>query len=123
MNRTRKERRESSRPYPTRKPVSEPKPAPAPEVVVITNPASQAKLDLISEKQREVEETEKVKQLSNQMGKYFRELADCFKELTAGTTNVGDVLENWDLIFSTMGEMNTNREKPSLVRFKKLEKQ
>lgn len=118
------ERRQTARPYTLRKPtaksnkpVAKPEPTPVVPEVNINNPASQAKLELIQEKQREVEEAEKVKQLSYQMGNYFRELADCFKELTAATTNVGNTLENWDLIFSTMGETNQEKNEPSWVRF------
>jgi hypothetical protein len=119
----RRERRDRSKPYTTKKPAAKkaatkaaPKAVPKAQEIIINNPASQAKLDLIQEKTREVEEAEKVKELSSQMGNYFRELASCFKELTAGTSKVGDTVENWDLIFQTMGSTHRD-EQSTLVLF------
>ncbi|KAI7902806.1 uncharacterized protein BX663DRAFT_510553 [Cokeromyces recurvatus] len=91
------------------------------EEVIVNNPASQAKLDLIKEKLREVEETNKVKDLSAQMVTYFRGLSESMKKLTECAEDVGNTFENWDLIFNTMGEMNKGEEKSNeiWVRFKK----
>lgn len=90
-----------------------------PELVIVNNPASQAKLDLIKEKQREVEETSKINESSAQMVQYFLDLTDGIKDLTESAQGVSKTLENWDHIFGTMGEMNRNKEKPVWVRFKK----
>jgi hypothetical protein len=90
----------------------------AQESVIVNNPASQAKLDLIKEKQREVEETTKLKESSAQMVQYFHDLSDGIKDLTKSAQGVSKTLENWDHIFGTMGEMNKNEEHAVWVRFK-----
>ncbi|KAI9476114.1 MAG: hypothetical protein EXX96DRAFT_288531 [Benjaminiella poitrasii] len=88
---------------------------------IVNNPASQIKLDLIKEKLREVEETNKVKELSAQMVTYFRQLTESMKKLTEGAQDVGSTIGNWDLIFETMGEMNKGEDKSNeiWVRFKR----
>jgi F0F1-type ATP synthase membrane subunit b/b' len=91
----------------------------AQESVIVNNPASQAKLDLIKEKLREVEETNKLKESSAQMVQYFHDLSDGIKDLTESAQGVSKTFENWDDIFSTMGEMNKTDEKTVWVRFKK----
>ncbi|KAI8988501.1 hypothetical protein BDF20DRAFT_856029 [Mycotypha africana] len=72
----------------------------------ISNPATEAKLEAIKEKEKEVEGTNKVKNMSADMLSYFRTLTDNIKELAEDAQTVGKSLENWHHVFNMMSEMN-----------------
>ncbi|KAI8361811.1 hypothetical protein EDC96DRAFT_512590 [Choanephora cucurbitarum] len=83
--------------------------------------ASQAILDLVKEKQREVEETLKMRQLSADMVKKLHLLSQGIQALTENASSVRKTLENWDNVFNTMAELNLQEGKhnSTWVRFDK----
>ncbi|KAI8084021.1 uncharacterized protein B0P05DRAFT_535872 [Gilbertella persicaria] len=89
------------------------------QTITNTDRASQAILDLVQKKQREVEETMKIRQLSVDMVHKLRQLSQGMQALTENSASVRKTLENWEVVFNTMGEMNTQEQNATWVRFQK----
>lgn len=92
-----------------------------PIVEPVVNPASQAKLDLLAEKEAELNQVLKIKEKSDALVKCFNDLAEGITNVSKGAQGVSNTLRNWDNVFSIMGEMNHHKEEsnPHWVRFEK----
>ncbi|GAA5804119.1 hypothetical protein HPULCUR_009605 [Helicostylum pulchrum] len=63
----------------------------------VANPASQAKLDLYSEKRAELESVlQVIKQMSDELKKILDELNEAFEISSESTNRASDTLANWD---------------------------
>ncbi|ORX43341.1 hypothetical protein DM01DRAFT_77009 [Hesseltinella vesiculosa] len=69
--------------------------------------ASAAKLAMIYEKQQELEELQKMKELSEHLVQHFENLTQSVESLAMGCKGVAQSLGNWDYVFRTMGSINT----------------
>ncbi|KAI8640651.1 hypothetical protein BD408DRAFT_419424 [Parasitella parasitica] len=87
---------------------------------IVNNPPSAQKLALIQAKQQEADELVKINELGADMVKYIQKLANGVEIATHSAQKTGDTLENWERVFTTMGEMNRGEEKTNetWVRFK-----
>ncbi|CEP18839.1 hypothetical protein [Parasitella parasitica] len=90
------------------------------EEKIVNNPPSAQKLALIQAKQQEADELVKINELGADMVKYIQKLASGVEMATHSAQKTGDTLENWERVFTTMGEMNRGEEKSNetWVRFK-----
>lgn len=85
----------------------------------VLNPASQAKLALLAEKEKELEQVFKIKEKSDALVKCFQDLAEGVTDLSKGAQGVSETLANWNRVFNIMGEMkyDDNNRNPKWVRF------
>lgn len=87
----------------------------------IINPAPQAKLDSLREKEIELEKILKIQQKSDELAKGTSDLAEGIKILSDGAKNVADTLIKWETVFGIMGATNNGETKTNdkWVRFVK----
>lgn len=85
----------------------------------VLNPASQAKLALLAEKEKELDQVFKIKEKSDALVKCFQDLAEGITDLSKGAQGVSETLANWNRVFNIMGEMkyDDNSKNPKWVRF------
>ncbi|KAI8376777.1 hypothetical protein BD560DRAFT_391447, partial [Blakeslea trispora] len=83
--------------------------------------ASPMLLELVKEKQREVEETLKMRQSSQDMVNKLHLLSQGIQALTENASGVRQTLENWDHVLNTMAELNLQegKQNSTWVRFDK----
>jgi hypothetical protein len=73
---------------------------------IVNNPVSQERLAFIQQKQKELEEVEKLTEQSGQMVDFFKKILDVTRIEADSAKRVGDSLENWERVFIMMGDMN-----------------
>lgn len=82
---------------------------------IVNNPVSQEKLAFIQQKQKELEEVEKLTEQSGQMVDFFEKILNVTHIEADSAKRVGDSLENWERVFMMMGDMNKGNENENAV--------
>ncbi|GAN02157.1 hypothetical protein MAM1_0017c01598 [Mucor ambiguus] len=86
---------------------------PQPENKVVENPLPPQLLALFDKLQEEVDETNRISELSDKLSAYLRHLGKSIETASESAEAAEHTMQNWERTFSIMGEMNKGREKES----------
>ncbi|KAF1801737.1 hypothetical protein V8B55DRAFT_1473560 [Mucor lusitanicus] len=86
---------------------------PTPETKAVESHLPPQLLALYDKLHEEVEETNRISELSQNLSAYLRRLGKSIETASDSAESAEHIMQNWDRTFSIMGEMNKGREKES----------